>query len=65
MKRIGQASWADQLVLREIRVNHRKTDRQRQWVRKKRVVTHRGNPAPWDEDNEVNRAIRKGGGRGG
>jgi len=64
MRRISEASWADQVVLREIRPNRRKTNRQHQWTRRKRVVTYRGNSAPWD-DNEVSRAIRKGGGRSG
>jgi hypothetical protein len=57
MRRITEASWADQLVLRENRPNRRKANRQHQWVRRKRVVTYRGNSAPWDEDNEVNPKI--------
>lgn len=57
MRRITEASWADQLVLRENRPNRRKANRQHQWVRRKRVVIYRGNSAPWDEDNEVNPKI--------
>jgi hypothetical protein len=64
VRRISQLPWQDQLVLRDIRPNRRKANRQHQWVRRKRVVTYRGNSEPWD-DNEVSRAIRKGGGRSG
>jgi T5orf172 domain len=57
MRRINQESFEDQLVLREIRVNRRKANRQHQWVRRKRVASHRGSTGPWDEDNEVNPKI--------
>jgi hypothetical protein len=57
MRRITEASWADQLVLRENRPNRRKANRQHQWVRRKQVGIYRGNSAPWDEDNEVNPKI--------
>jgi hypothetical protein len=57
MRRISQESWTDQLVLRQIRPNRRKANRQHQWVRRRRLAIYRGKAAPWDEDNEVNPKI--------
>jgi hypothetical protein len=57
MRRISQESWTDQLVLRQIRPNRRKANRQHQRVRRRRLAIYHGKAAPWDEDNEVNPKI--------
>jgi hypothetical protein len=57
VRRICQESWADQVVLREIRPNHWKANRQHQWTRRRRLAIYRGEAASWDEDNEVNPKI--------
>ena len=57
MRRISQESWTDQLVLRQIRPNRRKANRQHRWERRRRLAIYRGKAALWDEDNEINPKI--------